>query len=333
MLLRITVVVTVLLALTGAYLFSYPDPPVDPAWAIPAATEIPPDAVTVRFTGTSTLLFDDGETAWMVDGWFTRPSIWALAAGRIAPDPEAVTQGLARNGVKRLAAVIPVHSHYDHAMDAPEVALQTGARVIGSESTANIARGWSVPEEQIQAVADREVVGLGKFRITFIESRHFLFPDPEMAEAALLDPEITQPLVPPVSVFDYRLGKAYVLHVDHPAGRFAVIGSAGFIPGLLENFQSDVLFLGVGGLGSQSDAYREAFWRYTVEAMEPERIVAIHWDSLLGPVEGEFTGEMRIFRALSGGADNTLAFLRDKAATNTEVPLQTLPRFDPVRLF
>ena len=38
-----------------------------------------------------------------------------------------IARGLARNEVTTLAAVIPVHSHYDHAMDAPEVARRTGA--------------------------------------------------------------------------------------------------------------------------------------------------------------------------------------------------------------
>ena len=30
-------------------------------------------AVTVRFSGTATLVFSDGETRWMTDGWFSRP--------------------------------------------------------------------------------------------------------------------------------------------------------------------------------------------------------------------------------------------------------------------
>ena len=49
-----------------------------------------------------------------------------------------------------VAAVIPLHAHYDHAMDAPEVARRTGALLLGSESSANVARGWGLPERQIQ---------------------------------------------------------------------------------------------------------------------------------------------------------------------------------------
>jgi L-ascorbate metabolism protein UlaG (beta-lactamase superfamily) len=114
---------------------------------------IPDGAVTVRFSGTSTLLFSDGETRWMVDRWFSRPGPLRLLLGKIGPDLQAIDCGLAANDVLELDAVLPVHSHYDHAMDAPAVAGRTGALLLGS-------------------------------------------------------PLISEPLVPPVSVFDYRLGKA-----------------------------------------------------------------------------------------------------------------------------
>ncbi|HEX6315320.1 MAG TPA: hypothetical protein VFZ73_10700, partial [Gemmatimonadaceae bacterium] len=75
----------------------------------------------VTFLGVSTLLFDDGETAIMTDGFFTRPGLFSVAT-RIRPDSVRIRQALDSARVTRLAAVIPVHSHYDHAMDAPYVA-------------------------------------------------------------------------------------------------------------------------------------------------------------------------------------------------------------------
>ena len=53
---------------------------------------------------------------------FTRPGPLQTLLGKIEPDEEAINRGLQLNEVSELAAVIPVHSHYDHAMDAPEVA-------------------------------------------------------------------------------------------------------------------------------------------------------------------------------------------------------------------
>ncbi len=312
---------------------SYPPPPVDPAWAVEPSEAIPDGAVTVRYTGTATLVFSDGETTWMTDGWFSRPKPLRVLFGNIEPDLDAITEGLERNEVTELAAVFPLHSHYDHAMDAPEVAKRTGALLLGSESTANIGRGWGLPETQIRVVTDREPIVLGKFTVTPIESRHFQFPDPKMAARALGDPDIDAPLTPPVGAFDYRLGKAYALHVAHPKGTWLILGSAGFIEGALEGYDADLVFLGVGALGSQTEAYRESYWKESVERTNPSRVVPIHWDSLTGPIDGPFTGMVRAAALLSEGSDQLLPFLQAKAAANPTIDFLTLPRFAPVVLF
>ena len=254
--------------------------PVDPDWAIEGDTSIPSGSVTVRFTGTSTLLFSDGQTSWMVDGWFSRFGLLALVSGEIGPDVEAITVGLARNQVDKLAVVIPVHSHFDHAMDAPEVAKRTGALLLGSESTANIGRGWGLPESQIRVAVDREPVRFGQFTLSLIETKHFEFPDPEVREQALANPLIEEPLVPPVGTFDYRVGQPYAIHVSHPRGRFLIQGSAGFISGGLSGYTAELVFLGIGGLGTQTAEYRESYWRETVMLIGAERVVPIHFDSL-----------------------------------------------------
>lgn len=333
-LLAILFAFVLLLAIALAWLLLFYKPvPVDPAWAVTGSTDIPPGAVTVRFTGTSTLLFSDGETDWMVDGWFSRPGPYGLLFGTVAPDLEGIERGLAANEVDTLAAVFPMHSHYDHAMDAPEVARRTGAVLLGSESTANIGRGWGLPESQIQVVADRAPFQLGQFVITPIVSRHFEFPDPALRERALGDPLIAAPLVPPVSAFDYKLGKAYVLHVSHPKGSWLIVGSAGYVEGALEGFNADTVFLGVGGLGSQTDDYREVFWRETVGRVAPQRVIPIHYDSLTAPAEGPFRGPLNAEAFLAGGLENTRLFLQQKAADNSKLVFTTLPRFDEVVLF
>lgn len=323
-----------LLGLFLVYVLSvYEDAPVDPGWAVAATGQNPPGVVTVRFSGTATLLFSDGETQWMTDGWFSRPGPLRMLLGKIGPDTQAIEQGLADNQVTELAAVLPLHSHYDHAMDAPEVARRTGAVLLGSESTANIGRGWGLPEAQIQVLRDRQPVRLGQFVITPIESQHFQFPDPIVRENALAEPDITEPLVPPVRVFDYRVGKAYLLHVSHPKGSWLIVGSAGYVEGALQGFTADTVLLGVGGLGSQTVEYMENFWRETVATVSPSRIIPIHFDSLTGPVSGPFTGQVKLMALISDDREGTLSFLRSKAAANPDLRFSTLPRFEEVVLF
>ena len=327
-------VVLVILAGAAFYLMTAAAPlSIDPRWALEGDDSIPDGALTVRFTGTSTLLFSDGETAWMVDGWFSRFGPLALLSREIAPDVAAIERGLERNGVDRLAVVIPVHSHFDHAMDAPEVARRTGAVLWGSESTANIGRGWGLEESQIRVAVDREPVQVGRFTIRLIATEHFEFPDPEVRASALGDPMIEEPLVPPVGMFEYRVGQPYAIHVSHPEGTWLIQGSAGYRAGGLAGFEADTVFLGVGGLGSQTPEYREAYWRETVETTGARRIIPIHFDSLMAPIEGPFLGEPRGASFLSEGDELVRTFLEEKLERVPGLEVITLPRYAPVVLF
>ena len=92
-------------------------------------------------------------------------------------------------------------------------------------------------------------------------------------------------------------------------------------------------FLGVGGLGSQTADYMENFWRETVTAVAPSRIIPIHFDSLTAPAQGPFKGQVKAITFLSSDRENTLSFLRHKAVANPALRFNTLPRFEEVVLF
>ena len=309
-------------------------PPTEPEWEIIPREEVAAGSVTVRFTGSTTLLFDDGETSWMTDGWFSRPTFIEIITQRVEPDLSAISRGLKANEVDKLDAVIPLHSHYDHAMDSPEVARRTGAKLYGSESTANIARGWGLDEGRVEIFTNKKPIVLGDFVITPIESNHFQFVDPKIAKTALDLPTIDSPLVPPASITNYRVGETYVLHVEHPLGSFAIVGSAGFIEGGLRGFKADVLFLGVGSLGEQSVEYRQKYWEETVGRLEPSTVIPIHYDSLLGEPRGPVRGHSALYGVMSGADNlNILPYLEENMSGSESVTsIATLPRFTEVEV-
>lgn len=239
-------------------------------------------AVTVRFAGVATLLFDDGETAWMTDGFFSRPGMRQTFFGRIGPDAAAIDAALKRLGVSKLAAIVPVHSHYDHAMDSPTVALRTGAVLIGSNSTMQIGFGAGLPRAQLYEVHAGEAVALGKFRLTFIASRHSPTP---WSDGVSVE-NIAAPVVPPTRAPAWREGQVWSIVVEHASGgRWLIEGSAGFIPGALAGRRVDTVFLGVGTLGRKDDAYRSAYWHETVRLTGARRVVPIHWDDFWLPLD------------------------------------------------
>lgn len=254
------------------------------ALTLPAAPATPPmtTQLRARFAGVATLVFDDGETAWMVDGFFTRPPALRTLFGKIAPDEAAIRRGLARLNVDRLAAVVPAHSHYDHAMDSPLVAKKTGALLIGSESTLNVGHGLGLGEDRMRKVAHGDAVEFGKWKLTFIASRHGRTPYSDGLEVETIE----RPLVPPAHATAWREGQTWVIHVEHASGAtMLVAGSAGFIEGSLAGRHADVVFLGTGGAGRQSRDYRAALWDETVRRVGARRVIPIHWDDFWQPLD------------------------------------------------
>lgn len=231
----------------------------------------------VTFLGVSTVLLDDGETAVLTDGFFSRPSLARVALGRIAPDEARIDAALRRAGIDRLAVVAPVHTHFDHAMDSPAVVRRTGAVLAGGSSAAQVGKGAGLPEDRIRVVSPGEPQAFGDFRLTWLESEHCP-PDryPGTIEA---------PVVPPARAGAYQCGEAWSVLVEHASGRTALVqGSAGFRPGALAGRQADVAYLGVGQLGVQDRAYLRAYWAETVEATGAREVVLLHWDDFFQPL-------------------------------------------------
>lgn len=242
--------------------------------------DVPPAGgdVSVTFLGVSTLLFTDGESAVMTDGFFSRPGLLRVALGRIAPDEERIAAALSRAGVERLAVVAAVHSHYDHALDSAAVAARTGAVLVGGSSTAYVGRGGGLSEDRIVVVTPGEPMRFGTWTLTFAESRHC---PPDRYPGV-----ITEPVVPPVRTSAYKCGEAWSILLAHDSGRTALVqGSAGFVSGALDGWRADVAYLGIGQLGVQPEGYLEDYWRETVTAVGARRVVVTHWDDFFRPLD------------------------------------------------
>ncbi|KAJ5814806.1 beta-lactamase superfamily domain-containing protein [Penicillium riverlandense] len=224
------------------------------------------------FLGVSTILFDDGVDSILIDGFFTRPWYFSTLLGSISPNEQKVSECLQRAGIdQRLHAVLVAHSHYDHVLDAPTVCKMTGAKLVGSSSTQQVGKGHGLSDEQIVVCEDQQKIGFGNFQVTIIEGIH--------SPGDVAPGDITEPLQTPCSMTKFRTGKCFSFFIQHGSTRIFVHPSANFVPGKLCGFQSPTLFLGIGAVGKQSSDFREQYWEHVVQAIQPNRIIPIHWDN------------------------------------------------------
>jgi L-ascorbate metabolism protein UlaG (beta-lactamase superfamily) len=275
---------------------------------VPAADAGTP--LTVTWLGVATLLISDGESALMTDGFFSRPSLAAVAVKQVAPSSERIIGCLERARVGTLDAVIPVHTHYDHAMDSAVVAARTEATLVGGESAANVGRGHGLPEDRIVVAEPRAAMTFGAYQVTLIESKH---SPPDRFPGV-----ISEPIVPPTKVAAYKCGEAWSVLIHHrPTDRRLLIqGSAGFVAGALAGQQAEVVYLGVGQLGVQPEEYIVDYWNEVVRSVGARRVVLIHWDDFFRPL----TESLQALPYAADDLDVTIRML-DRLAAEDDIAL------------
>lgn len=246
-------------------------------------------AVKVTFYGTSTLLFDDGDTQIMVDAFITRPTLTTAVtslktgAALIETDKPTVDAWLARPEIGTISAIFPTHSHHDHAIDIAYIANRTGAHVYGSESTLNIARGGDVPESQLSRYELGRALQINGFTVTVLPGRHPFNPPPLTDDRDLT---IDAPLRQPAAIAEYVEGGSFAFLIEH--GEHTVLVQVpGYIIGVLDNVRVDVLFLSVIPIGATSQRHTDTFYDQIIGTVKPRLVIPLHWDDFFQPVTAD----------------------------------------------
>lgn len=245
------------------------------------ATHALDSPVTATWFGVTTLLFDDGETQILIDGFVSRPTLFQVLTGRpVSNDVATINYFLNEYRIRRLAAIIPVHSHYDHAMDVGAIGNRTSASILGSESTAQVARGAGVPEDQVVVVEEGTPYTFGQFTVTFFESNHAPIG---LRGSVPLSGTIDVPLRTPTPITSWREGASYSIVISHPSGSTLVQGSGGIKEAALDDVAVDVVMLGTAMIEGLGRDYFERYWQATVTSTGAATVIPIHFDDYTRP--------------------------------------------------
>jgi L-ascorbate metabolism protein UlaG (beta-lactamase superfamily) len=181
--------------------------------------------------------------------------------------------------VKRADFILVTHTHYDHVLDVPHIALKTGATVIGTESTANVVRAYDVPEKQLITVRGGEDYDFGSFSLKVIPSLHSPLDHKRLFSSATAPAGMKAPLT---------------LRQMHPEGgtlaylvrfhnhQILAFGGMNYIEREIEGLRPDVVLAGAG-------SSRTEIFDYTARLMRdlsfPPLVLPTHWDNFLVPYE------------------------------------------------
>jgi L-ascorbate metabolism protein UlaG (beta-lactamase superfamily) len=181
-----------------------------------------------------------------------------LFVGR--PHPDA---GLLAAQFPRCDFILVTHSHWDHLLDVPCIALRTGAMVLGSPNTCQIVAACGVPAEQIRQVGIGEQVALGAFDCEVLAANHGRTP-----LDWLINGRVPQDLELPLRLRDYRMDTCFCFLVK--AGGVRIL----LMPGASR--PADVMLAATSLPSARLAAL--------LKEVAPRLVVPVHWDNLYRPV-------------------------------------------------
>lgn len=275
-----------------------------------AAEAAPAGPLRITFLGVSTLLFDDGESQLLVDGYFTRPDFGDTVLRRIGPDRGALERRLETLGIENLRAVLVAHAHHDHAMDAPMIAdLRKETVLVGGLSTVNLGVAAKLGPERRCQVHDRQRFSFGPYDVEVFKAPH--------GDTGRLLTWALAGATPPDQALPARFWRLkdqenFSYLIRHGGREILVHPSAGFTPGAYAGVSAQVVFLGAGRLGKRSRAEIADYWREVGGAVGAWTMIPVHWDNFMRPIDEPLEpmpwpldrfelGQQRLGRAIAEG--------------------------------
>ena len=236
----------------------------------PAPLLQPGAGLTVRYLGVSGYEVSDGKTVVLLDPTPTRPPPMALLTGPLVPD-----EAYGARQCPRADFILVNHTHFDHALDVPAIAVRTKALVLGSPSTVNLARSRGVPADRTQVVKAGDHLTLGTFTVDVRSSRHT-----DIAG-------ISQPMggvVPvdagPLWFWQFKLDETFAFRLEANGTSIWFHPTSTFAKGEIGSPAAATLIVGVTG----EKQTREKIDGLLAEA-RPVRVLPTHYDNFFQPMQ------------------------------------------------
>ena len=214
----------------------------------------------LRWLGVAGIELRSENRVLLVDPFFTRPPWWRMLGGRVEPN-----RALSAQHAPDCDLCLITHAHFDHLMDAPEIARRTGAQAIGSPNTCALLTACGVRAEQVRQVQPGDEIAFPPFRIRALPGEHHPIP-------GYMPGPLPRRLSPPLRLKDYRMDRVYSYAID--VGGLRVLHWSSMRAA--HACRADVLL--VYGIESY------AFYRALLPAVRPRLVVPIHWDNFFRPL-------------------------------------------------
>jgi L-ascorbate metabolism protein UlaG (beta-lactamase superfamily) len=179
--------------------------------------------------------------------------------------------------VSRADFILVTHTHYDHVLDVPRIALKSHGTVIGTESTENVMRAYGVPEGQLITVRGGEDYDFGAFSVKVIPSLHSPLDHKHYFSSETAPPGMKAPLTL-LQMHPEGGTLAYMIRLQ--GHKILAFGGMNYIEREMEGLEPDVVLVGAA-------SSRKEIYDYTGRLLRalrcPPLVFPTHWDNFFAP--------------------------------------------------
>jgi L-ascorbate metabolism protein UlaG (beta-lactamase superfamily) len=287
------------------------------------------ETVTLTYLGTAGWQISDDKIIVLVDPYISRINGPAPPSGGSSHvvandtrhsygwnDPATPDESAVDAHIKKADFVLVTHTHYDHVLDVPQIALKTGATVIGTESTANVMRAYGVPESQLITVRGGEDYQFPGFSLKVIPSLHSPLDHKHYFSSATAPAGMKAPLT--LEQMHPEGGTlAYLVRLD--GHQILAFGGMNYIERELAGLEPDVAL--VGAAASRKEIYDYA-GRLMRALHNPPLVLPTHWDNFLVPYDA----------SQQPGLDALKSFVQEIQTASPHTRVIVPKYFEPIRL-
>lgn len=230
----------------------------------------------LRWLGTTGWRFEHDGHVLLVDPYLSRfPT--GLSSGRFDPTTPLQVDEAACRAVTGARTILVTHSHWDHFADVPHLAQRDGSRVIGTPTTAYLARSMGLPAASASTVGGGEQLDLGEYVVHVLPGLH----SRNRSWSVLFPGVHTAPPAAPRTIADLPEGDTLAFHVRPRSGpSVLVLGASDVDDHALSGLRPDVVAAPVAA----SDATHDYLPRLLEALDRPPVVVPSHWDDFESPL-------------------------------------------------
>jgi len=211
-----------------------------------------------------------------IDPYVSRVPLGAVLSRRPALADPGLYERLLGTERGDVVGILLGHTHFDHAIDVPLLARRWDTRVYGSSSMGRLMALYGLTERAIEVVPKRSYE-LGPFEVTFIPSVHSKLL---LGYRVPFDGEFSCENLDALAPRAYRCGDIYGIRVSVAGTTFYHQGSANLLDDEVPRGGVDVFLAGIAGRSFTPD-----YWSRILPRLEPEIIVASHFDDFFRPAD------------------------------------------------